>query len=128
MSQATASVVVDRLENANAAKMTWQHSVTAKDVRSAFNQLDEMLAESDDDFFVVVNLLSNPNFPLNATVDGALFGPYRNPKLRAWLIVGSNPVARLIERLLAGVTNRRNVLWFDTENEALEYLTERPLL
>jgi hypothetical protein len=124
MSTPLATVRVEPLEGKNALKMIWQRQVIEQDVREAFQVINTCLNEADGQMWVMVDLLSNPNFPLGATIQGALCGPYRNPKLREWLIIGSNPLARVIARTLAGVTGKSNVRWFDTEADGLAYLED----
>ncbi|MBX3064138.1 MAG: STAS/SEC14 domain-containing protein [Anaerolineae bacterium] len=115
------TVQIDYLEGYHALKMTWQHNVQTQDVYTAFHKIEMELRKSDQPLYVVVDLLSDPRFPLKATVDGARVS-YRHPRLAEWLIIGSNWLARAIERALASVTNKRNVRWFDSEDAALAYL------
>jgi len=105
--------------------MTWAHRVDSRDVHAAFKEIDRRLNESGAANYVVVDLRENPNFPLGATVQAAAFGPYRNPLLEEWLIIGSNPVARTISRILSATTRRSNVRWFDSEAEVHDYLTQK---
>lgn len=118
------TVTVTPLAVESALKMTWQQSVTEEDVYTAFKTINAALAESKNDLFIVVDLLNNPNFPLNATINGAIFGPYRNAKLKEWLIVGTNPTARLIARMLNSISRRDNIRWFSSEDEALTYIAQ----
>lgn len=116
------TVTVEPLSAENVLRMTWQKWVTEEDVYAAFKIITTALVESQNDLFVIVDLRNNPNFPLNATVTGALYGPYRNPRLKEWLIIGSNSTARLIARLLNSISRRDNIHWFNSEDEALAYL------
>ena len=96
----------------------------AADVTDAFKDINHLLNISSEPLFVIVDIRSNPNFPLSATLNGALFGPYRNPVLREWLIIGSNPLAHMIERILSEVTGRKNVRWFTTDADANAYVLQ----
>ncbi len=102
-------------------RMKWEAKVIAKDVRDAFRTIDDLLNRSEQPLYVLVDISSQPNFPISDTIVGALFGPYRNPKLIGWLIVGKTVIATMIERVLSTTTNINNVLWFNTEAEALAY-------
>jgi len=117
------TVVVKHLDS-RTILMAWAKVVTHLDVKEAFKEVDAILNKAEQEMFVVVDISTNPNFPITATVTGALFGPYRNPKLREWLIVGSNAMAHSIERTLANITGRSNVRWFTTQAEAYVYVEQ----
>jgi hypothetical protein len=109
----------------HALRMTWGREIIEADVTQAFRQITEHLARSTSRMTVVVDLTAAPNMPVGLTMKEALFGPYRNPKLDEWLIIGGSHAARTIERLLAASTQRRNVRWFDNENEVIAYLNQK---
>jgi hypothetical protein len=115
------TVDVQPIKYLPALKMIWQHKVVDKDVITAFESITTALNNSKDPLYVVVDLLNNPNFPLMVTIQNAL-EPYRHPQLQEWLIVGSNWMARTIEGTLSKITRHKNVRWFDTEDDALNYL------
>lgn len=117
------TVDVRRIDN-RTILMTWANVVTHLDVKEAFKEVDVILNKAEEEMFVVVDISTNPNFPLSATISGALYGPYRNPQLREWLIVGSSVVAHSIERTLVNITGRSNVRWFTTLAEAFAYAEE----
>jgi hypothetical protein len=124
------TVKVESLNN-NIIKMTWEQRVTETDVNEAFQKINELLNQSAKPQYVLVDITIKPDFPVMTTVQSALAGPYNNKRLIEWLFVGTNRLARTIEQILGGLTNRRNVRWFTTEADALDYatknsLTERP--
>jgi hypothetical protein len=120
------SVTVQALkDHDNAVLMTWQRQVQTEDVKVAFSQIMDHLKQKQTPLYVVVDILRNPNFPVGTTITAALLGPYRHPDLAAWLVVGSNWMAKSIERALANVTGRKNVLWFDTMEAALRHLADQ---
>jgi hypothetical protein len=102
--------------------MTWDHLVNQADVTPAFEAILEILEESEGQVYVVVDILNSPHFPMAETMARALLGPFRHPRLEAWLIIGNNWMARSIEELLVKVTGRSNVFWFSSEVEALAHL------
>jgi TctA family transporter len=110
--------------NTYIVKMSWSNKVNDQDVRNSFKEINSLLSVSAQPMFVLVDITADPNFPIAATLTGALFGPYRNPNLREWLIVGSNKAAHFIERTLSGATGRTIVRWFDTEADAAAYVAE----
>lgn len=120
------TVSVEAVSSYNAILMTWQHRVDKSDVVRAFHKINQTLNEAAAPVYVVVDITNNPRFPLRETINSALWGPYRNPKLKAWLIIGSNPTARAIERSLSGVTKRKNVFWFQSFEEVQRYLEAQP--
>ena len=116
-----ATVRVEPIENYPALKMIWEHTVLEADVAPAFQKIMSALDATKRPIYVVVDLLSNPRFPMMVTVQEAL-PCYRDPMLKEWLIVGSNWMARAIEGTLARITRHKNVRWFSTEAEAMAYL------
>jgi hypothetical protein len=117
------SVCVEAIEGFPAILMTWQHDVNKGDVVAAFQKLQTLLDGADQPIYIVVDIQSNPIFPLRETIQGALWGPYRHPRVEEWLVAGSNTLAHTIERTLSNITRRKNVRWFETEAAALGYLS-----
>ncbi len=117
------TVSIERIDGCNALRMTWQHQVVEPDVRYAFREIVDALEETDEHLYVVVDLLSNPEFPMRVTVVEAL-PAYRHPMLRQWLIVGSNRLAHMVEAVLSGATRRKNVLWFASERDAINHIAQ----
>jgi hypothetical protein len=115
------TVYVEPLDNHHAVKMIWQHQIVARDLRTAFGQIGEALAQTDEPLYVIVDLQSNPQFPIRATVEEAL-PAYRHPNLKAWLILGHNRIGKLIESTLTALTRRQNVYWFNSEADAIAYI------
>ena len=106
-------------------RMTWDQHVHNQDVHHAFQRINALLNDSPVPLFALVDIRTNPSFPITATLDGALTGPYRNPRLKEWLIVGINPIAQMLEKIMASATGRRNVRWFENEQEAIAYVIEQ---
>ena len=116
-----ATVSVDPIESYPALKMTWQHTILDPDVAPAFRKIMAALDATKRPIYVVVDILSNPRFPMMVTVQEAL-PCYRDPMLKEWLIIGSNPMARAIEGTLAPITRHKIVRWFANYAEAIAYL------
>lgn len=108
--------------NFPAATLWWAHVVHGQDVQKAFRDLYNILNAAEEPIYVFVDLRERPNFPLADTLRGALDGPFRHPKLKEWLVIGSSPMAHTIGRMLTSMTRRNNIKWFDTEAEAIDYL------
>lgn len=109
----------------NALLMRWEHDVNKEDVSPAFEEITAFLNISPEKCYVVVDLLQNPRFPMVETMRRALSGPYDHPKMEAWLVVGSNQLARQIENFLSTVTGKKNVYWFDTIEDAMTHLKQQ---
>lgn len=116
------STVCVELNEPHIIKMLWSSKVNDGDVRSSFKEINNLLTVADHPMFVVVDITADPNFPIAATLTGALFGPYRNANLREWLIIGSNSAAHFIERTLSGATGRVIVRWFENASDVDTYV------
>lgn len=110
----------------NIVLMKWQQDVETGDVADAFEQINTLLDESATPLYIMVDILSKPKFPMSETIMGAMRGPYRHENLTAWLVVGDNRMARMIEKVLASVTRRKNVEWFESMADALDFVTQQP--
>ena len=113
---------VGQFGDTNAIVMRCGHHITIDDVNHAFKEVDTLLYQATEPLYVVLDLRTDPRIPLVATLQAASFGPYRNPRLKEWLIIGSSPVAHTIVRILGATTGRHNVRWFVTEDEVKAYL------
>lgn len=122
------TIRVTRVENAPALKMLWSCNIHPPDVGPAFQDINYRLNEASKPLFVMVDIGCNPNFPIFETVIHAATGPFRNPKLREWLIIGENVGAKRIENLLTRMTGSSNVRWFDDEAEAMAYIRAQTLI
>jgi len=118
MSTCTATLIPDL----PAAVLWWAHDVKQEDVLPAFRHLDTLISMSEKPLYVIVDLREKPTFPLTDTLRGALDGPFRNPNLAEWLVVGSTPLAQTIGRTLSAITRRNNIRWYKTQEEAVEFL------
>lgn len=118
------TIKVSRMRRRSAIKMVWAHEVRADDVRPAFEQVVDLLNAASEPLAVLVDITSEPNFPLVETMTQALIGPYQHANLTEWLIVGITTQAHIIEEFLTKVTARENVRWFETESAALHHLDE----
>ena len=122
MAKATVSVTPIAVQNA--LLMSWEHRVDRDDVRAAFQEMTDYLNEASRPLYVIVDLRNNPMFPLAETITAAFWGPFRHPLLAEWLVVGSSPAARTIGRTLTGISRRDNIRWFQTMEQAEEYLAK----
>lgn len=121
----TPSVRIVRLEDHRGLLMIWEHTVDKDDVTRAFHDLVDCLDSAIAPMYVIVDVRADPRFPLIETFRGALNGPFRHPNLSEWLVVGANSVARSIGSTLVSVSSRDNIHWFNTFEEALDYLARR---
>ena len=118
-------ITMETIANLPAIKLVWKARVTGNEVHSIFNHLQAQLSEAEVPHYIVLDLSANPQFPLKETTAAALFGPYRHPMVIEWLVVGSSEYWKLIEQTLASATNERKIRWFDTVDEAADYIHQR---
>jgi hypothetical protein len=116
------TVYAEPYEGYHALVMLWQNEIHTEDVQPAFDTITEHLNVADSPMYVLVDLLQDPQFPLLETISGALWGPFRNPMLKEWLVIGSNNLAHVIARMLMNATRRNNIRWFKSYDEAKAYM------
>lgn len=117
------TVTVTPLEGRRALLMHWTKHPQKPDIRAAYQTMTECLGRSETALRIVVDVSCHPHFPIRETVSGAFWGPFRNPALAEWLVVGASGTAYTIGRALIGLSGRDNIRWFDTMDEALGYLS-----
>jgi hypothetical protein len=121
--ESNSTVSINLIEGNDSLRMTWKRDVVEGDVKSAFQKIVTILDKSEKPIFVMVDLRQNPQFPLRTTIIEAMKA-YKHPMLTAWLIVGTNSMAKIIEATLSSLTRRKNVYWFVTEQDALAYMSQ----
>ena len=121
MSDTTVTVVHDT--ETNAIRMYWKHTVDIGDVQVAFRLVQDILDRVDNPASVVIDLLSDPNFPLLTTLNCLVSGPLQHPQAREWLVVGSNSQVRIFAKTLADMDRTaRTVRWFATDAQLQAHL------
>ncbi len=98
--------------------------VDKQDVIPAFQTIMNGLEQTEKRMYVLVDIRQNTQLPIKEIVGAAFWGPHRHPNLVAWLVVGSNALARSIARLMSQISRRQNVQWFENEAEALTYIEQ----
>ena len=114
------TVILEKIDQ-NSIRMVWQKQPRLVDIRAAFKEIEDHLNETNTPLYIIVILPPNIRFPVGQTVWEAL-GCYRHEQSQGWLVVGGNSLAKLIESILVRMTKRENVLWFESESEALAHL------
>lgn len=105
-------------------KMVFQPEVVEDDLLATFKAITRYLNQTNDSVYVIVDIQARPNFLMAAVIDGALDGPFVHPRLANWLIIGHSRRGRVIEKAMTAITRRRNVLWFNSPDEALCWLQQ----
>ena len=118
-------ITMETIANLPAIKLVWRANVTGNEVHSIFSRLQTQLSEAEVPHYVILDLSANPQFPLKETTAAALFGPYRHPKAIEWLLIGDSEYWQFIEHTLAIATNERKIRWFETVEEAADYIQQR---
>src|SRR5215207_2483046 len=98
------TVTVEQFDDLNAIKMTWQRWVDDYDVSAALQTIDALLEAAEQPLYVVVDISSDPNVPLRQMLNEVIGERQGSNKLQEWLVIGTNPAGRIIERNLAKVT------------------------
>ncbi len=116
------TVSVENTSSNRVLHMLFQHHITEDDLRAAFQEITLYLDHTADPLYVIVDLRARPNFLISATIDGALQGPFRHPRLAAWLMLGHSRRGRVIANVMCNIAKRRNVLWFSSEEDTSQFL------
>jgi hypothetical protein len=116
------SVTVEYSDEFKALWMSWGKGATGRDVQNAYREISAYLETQDEQICIVVDLRQNIYMPVRETVSGALFGPYKHPKVGAWLVMGGNSFAQHVAIMLQGVTKQNMVVWCNDEAEVFKYL------
>lgn len=101
--------------------MTWERNIVVTDVHHAFEVVMNHLEETETLIYVVVDITANPRFPVTQTVAEAM-PPHQHEMMAGWLVIGENILAKSIERVLSTMTQRKRIHWFDTIQDALDYI------
>lgn len=102
--------------------LNWQHDVDKNDVVQAFDDLRAFLKEASQPVHVIVDIRSDPGFPLQTTIANAMNDVYGHENLAEWLVVGENQFAKLIASVLERFRRRGNIQWLDSIEEAYIYV------
>lgn len=105
--------------------MDWESAPKHHDVSAAFQAMMHYLDDAAHKIHVVVNLLDDPKITALETARNALFGPQRHRNMGDWLVVGSSPLAKLVETMMTTFSSN-NVYWFSTLEEALAFAEKLP--
>ncbi|MDQ7026031.1 MAG: hypothetical protein Q9P01_01670 [Anaerolineae bacterium] len=116
------TVSIRHIDNIPALFMVWDADIKAKDVSQAYQQITTELDQSETLKYIIVDLTSNPNMPFAETLRGALYGPYKHPMLKQWLVVGDHQVGHMVSRLLFSTTGKKHVIWFDSIEDAYDHI------
>lgn len=109
----------------SAINRVWESEVSDYDVYSVFNPVQSQLSDAASPQYIVMDISSNPKFPLRETITAALFGFYRHPMAAEWLAVGVCEQWKFAEQMLVKATNGRKMRWFRDIAEAEEYIKQR---
>ena len=119
------TVWAERIEELDAIKMVWGKRIDVEEMRKAFSDVVAYLNRADAPQCVIVDVSSNPRFPIIDTVIHCLAGPFKHPMLNEWLVIGGNDGARTIGNMLMRVSGRANIKWFDDEAAFTAYCVEQ---
>ena len=121
------TVTISVVPDYPALKMKMDTKVKSVDMQFAYMDIERQLNNFDQPIYIVVDLTQNDQLPLQATISGALFGPYLNPMIRGWLVVGEHTMGKHVAKQLSFWTGKEHVMWFDTCDECLDYIQDEML-
>ena len=104
--------------------LQWDADVNADHVAPAFRRLTAALDEATIPVNVLVDLRQNPALPLTITIQETMTGPFLHRMMGQWLVIGTNWRAQVVANVITKTGIRKNIHWFETEEEALTFLTE----
>jgi hypothetical protein len=120
MEDNASTVRIEPIPGYNALRMTWHHEPASDDAKAAFQQIIDYLDKAEAKVNIVVDVQSDPQFPLGTTLSGAA-RPHTHPRMGRWLVIGQNRLAQLIGNAMNALSDEK-ILWFSTEEEALVHL------
>ena len=118
------TVTVKLLDNYPALNMKMKANVRSIDMQYAYMEIERHLNHFMGTVFIVVDLTENEQLPIQATIAGAMFGPYLNPKIEQWLVVGEHRIGKQIAKQLLFWTGKERVEWFESCEDCLAYIQQ----
>jgi hypothetical protein len=119
------TVRVERVEgHPKALCLRWEQRIVESDIHPAFHEMTKFLDEAGQPVHVIVDLRADPNLPLSTTIFETLRGPFSHHNMGQWLVIAENARAKVIANIISKVGIRDSIHWFNTEDEALEHLTQ----
>ena len=116
-----ATVTISQIDGFQyALKMRWEKSPTVEDVHAAFDEINTVLNSASQKVWIVVDISSDPNFPLSATLPRASQA-HRHENMGDWLVIGQNTIAKFIGATISTLSSSK-VIWFDSELAAIRHL------
>jgi len=104
--------------------LQWDAKINPDHIPPAFDQLNTGLDSAEHPVHVLVDLRQNPTLPLAITMHEALSGPFTHPRMGIWLVIGSNQRAQIVANVITKAGFRKNIQWFETEEDAFARLEE----
>ncbi|PJF22977.1 MAG: hypothetical protein CUN56_03280 [Phototrophicales bacterium] len=103
-------------------RMNWDANPDENDVRLAFIQIEERLNNSQKPVDIIVDITSNPRFPMRTTINGAA-RVNQHSMMGDWVVIGGNRAAQLIARSM-NLFGKNNIYWYQTETEAFNHFEQ----
>lgn len=117
------SVFVTRLDGDldGMLRMTWRKHPSRTDTIEAFKVIHLHLRQATSPVHIIVDIRNNPVFPLAVTLNSAM-QQQSHRQMGHWLVIGINPMARLIARTLSTIV-ANNIEWYESEAEVYQRLS-----
>jgi hypothetical protein len=118
------TVLLEVLSEHRVILLTGRYHAEVEDVDAAFAGLLNLLEEADSPFSVAINVLTSPRLPFLLSTQDVLKAPARHPNTGEWLVVGTEQMGRVVQRLLNRASDRANVHLFCSEQALWQYLEQ----
>ena len=118
----TPTIIVELIADYNILKMIWGPQVEEHDIAVAFRSIASTLKKSEYPIDVIVDISSNPHFPMQTVISEALSGPFNYPHMGTWVVVGTSRAAHIVSNVLNRLSGQEKVFRFSTQEEALSHL------
>lgn len=121
----TPTITVEPIAGCNILKMTWGAEIDEHDIAVAFRAVASELRKAQQPIHVIVDISSNPRFPMQTVISETLGGLFNQPQMGTWVVVGVSRAAHIVTNVLNRLGHRDKVFRFATEEEALSHLAAR---
>ena len=115
-------MTVHKIENSPVILMDWAKTNNTQDIQSAYHDVMEVVNHSNDDVYLMLDMSANSDVSIRDLLNGALNGPYTDPRVAKWLVIGKGETSRSLANTLFFITGEHKVVWFEDQDGAYDYL------
>lgn len=117
--------IVPVQNHSNAFWMQLDEQVTSEDLTTTFRNVTNALNNASHRVNIIVDLRKDPTYPISTLVSEIMGGPMHHAMMGTWLMLGlGDRRARMVASAVVKIDPRTQIVWVDTEAEALAKLKE----